>query len=101
MASAAVTAVTSVAALAMLGGLALQPGAITDQWIDKVNKQGYAWTSTVSGLESYPGAPTDANKSHRAVQRAKPLPGMRALAGGCPQAGDADHLVRPSRSRRG
>ncbi|MEU8616356.1 ricin-type beta-trefoil lectin domain protein [Streptomyces sp. NPDC048623] len=34
----------------------------TDQWVDKVNKQGYAWTSTVGGLESYPGAPKDANK---------------------------------------
>ncbi|WP_128985008.1 RICIN domain-containing protein [Streptomyces roseicoloratus] len=148
MASAAVTAVTSVAALAMLGGLALQPGALTprlaptataaaagdsydgydtkaaqqlredqciatqalrmggpnlfalaqgaitlppdqlhkkvernlfsdktalhqarnadsdntDLWIDKVKKQGYAWSSTVSGLESYPNAPRDPGK---------------------------------------
>ncbi|WTP19217.1 ricin-type beta-trefoil lectin domain protein [Streptomyces sp. NBC_00191] len=32
------------------------------QWVDKVQKQGYAWSSATSGLESYPGAPKDANK---------------------------------------
>ncbi|MGW0703441.1 ricin-type beta-trefoil lectin domain protein [Streptomyces sp. NPDC002867] len=33
-----------------------------DQWVDKVQKQGYAWSSATSGLESYPGEPRDANK---------------------------------------
>ncbi|UYQ61940.1 ricin-type beta-trefoil lectin domain protein [Streptomyces peucetius] len=36
--------------------------ARTDQWVDKVQKQGYAWSSATSGLESYPGEPRDANK---------------------------------------
>ncbi|MFE7778998.1 ricin-type beta-trefoil lectin domain protein [Streptomyces sp. NPDC057445] len=36
--------------------------ASTDQWLDKVSKQGTAWSGAVSGLESYPGAPRDANK---------------------------------------
>lgn len=33
-----------------------------NQWVDKVQKQGYAWSSATSGLESYPGEPRDANK---------------------------------------
>ncbi|MFF4499458.1 RICIN domain-containing protein [Streptomyces sp. NPDC001401] len=32
------------------------------QWQKKVGDQGQAWTSAVSGLDSYPGAPQDANK---------------------------------------
>ncbi len=36
--------------------------ASADQWLDKVQKQGTAWSGAVSGLESYPGAPRDANK---------------------------------------
>ncbi|MEU0372368.1 ricin-type beta-trefoil lectin domain protein [Streptomyces sp. NPDC006283] len=36
--------------------------ASKDQWVDKVQKQGYAWSSATSGLESYPGEPRDANK---------------------------------------
>ncbi|MGW2563217.1 RICIN domain-containing protein [Streptomyces sp. NPDC001514] len=34
----------------------------TDQWVDKVKKQGYAWSDTVSGLETYPGEPRDPGK---------------------------------------
>ncbi|MER7107442.1 RICIN domain-containing protein, partial [Streptomyces sp. NPDC000229] len=33
-----------------------------DQWVDKVNKQGQAWTGATSGLESYPDAPSGANE---------------------------------------
>lgn len=33
-----------------------------DQWVDKVQKQGYAWSAATGGLESYPGAPRDAGK---------------------------------------
>jgi hypothetical protein len=36
--------------------------ASKDQWVDKVQKQGYAWSSATSGLESYPGEPRDANE---------------------------------------
>ncbi|XIE79548.1 hypothetical protein AB6O49_19130 [Streptomyces sp. SBR177] len=36
--------------------------AHTDAWVDKVKKQGYAWSSTVSGLEFYPNAPRDPDK---------------------------------------
>ncbi|MFF7439063.1 ricin-type beta-trefoil lectin domain protein [Streptomyces sp. NPDC008122] len=35
--------------------------ALTDQWIDKVQKQGYAWSSAAS-LDSYPNAPRDPGK---------------------------------------
>ncbi|MCH5676140.1 RICIN domain-containing protein [Streptomyces sp. CME 23] len=34
----------------------------SDQWVKKVGDQGQAWASTVSGLDSYPGAPQGANK---------------------------------------
>lgn len=33
-----------------------------NQWVEKVQKQGYAWSSATSGLESYPGKPQDATK---------------------------------------
>nr|WP_256341436.1 ricin-type beta-trefoil lectin domain protein [Streptomyces sp. TLI_105] len=35
--------------------------ALTEQWLDKVQKQGYAWSSAAS-LESYPNAPRDPDK---------------------------------------
>ncbi|WP_245727463.1 ricin-type beta-trefoil lectin domain protein [Streptomyces vietnamensis] len=35
--------------------------ALTDQWIDKIQKQGYAWSSA-AGLDSYPNAPRDPGK---------------------------------------
>ncbi|MEU7059411.1 ricin-type beta-trefoil lectin domain protein [Streptomyces sp. NPDC046197] len=37
-------------------------GTNSDQWVKKVGDQGQAWSSTVSGLDSYPGAPQGANK---------------------------------------
>ncbi|WP_405878135.1 MULTISPECIES: RICIN domain-containing protein [unclassified Streptomyces] len=37
-------------------------GTNSDQWVKEVGDQGQAWTSTVSGLDSYPGAPQGANK---------------------------------------
>ncbi|OKJ69313.1 virulence factor [Streptomyces sp. CB02261] len=39
-----------------------QDRALTDQWLDKVRKQGYAWSGATSGLESYPDAPKDPDK---------------------------------------
>ncbi|MET7457029.1 RICIN domain-containing protein [Streptomyces sp. NPDC005574] len=36
--------------------------ASSDQWVKKAGDQGQAWSGTVSGLESYPDAPRDANK---------------------------------------
>ncbi|WP_411111870.1 ricin-type beta-trefoil lectin domain protein [Streptomyces sp. c-19] len=36
-----------------------QDRALTDEWLEKVRKQGYAWSSATSGLESYPNAPKD------------------------------------------
>ncbi|WP_369143111.1 ricin-type beta-trefoil lectin domain protein [Streptomyces sp. R44] len=35
--------------------------ALTEQWLDKVQKQGYAWSSAAS-LDSYPNAPRDPDK---------------------------------------
>ncbi|MGW7237089.1 RICIN domain-containing protein [Streptomyces sp. NPDC054804] len=37
-------------------------GTNSDQWVKKVGDQGQVWSSTVSGLDSYPGAPREANK---------------------------------------
>ncbi|MHA4777796.1 ricin-type beta-trefoil lectin domain protein [Streptomyces sp. MSC1_001] len=39
-----------------------QDRTLTDQWLDKVRKQGYAWSGATSGLESYPNAPKDPDK---------------------------------------
>ncbi|MGW0120662.1 ricin-type beta-trefoil lectin domain protein [Streptomyces sp. NPDC003327] len=36
--------------------------ALTDQWLDKVQKQGNAWSGAVAGLDSYPGQPRDPGK---------------------------------------